>query len=430
LVAADVQPAAPADAPQTFDLQTAITYALTHNLAIQQAREQIKQQEGVILEVSAQALPTVTAGGDYSRNETSISSNPSNPSDRNWGLKIQATQLLYSGGNVTAARTSANLLRSAAALELEGVVNDQLLAVRTSFYNVLLAREKIGVQEQNITLLQKQLKDAENRLDAGTASSFEVLRAKVALANGRPDLITARNDYRNAIEELRRVIGLTESPDQGGAVALNVEGLLDVSQRADYDLRDALNSARAHRPELLRLAKLEQANEQGVTVARAGYRPTASLFANYQWNKGFGLNGWDNRQEGWMAGVQTQWNIFDGRATAGRVAQAQSGLRQSKLAFQDATLAIDVEVRRAYSGLTEAGQLLDASGQTVDQATEALRLANVRYNAGTATQLDVLTSQVDLTRARLNQLQASYNYHVALASLRKAIGQADTYVSG
>ena len=40
------------------------------------------------------------------------------------------------------------------------------------------------------------------------------------------------------------------------------------------------------------------------------------------------------------------------------------------------------------------------------------------------------TGDLDLTRARLNQLQASYNYHVALASLRKAIGQADTYVSG
>ena len=56
---------------------------------------------------------------------------------------------------------------------------------------------------------------------------------------------------------------------------------------------------------------------------------------------------------------------------------------------------------------------------------EALRLANARYNAGTATQLDVLTSQVDLTTARLNQVQAYYSYNVAVATTRKAMGLAD-----
>ena len=77
----------------------------------------------------------------------------------------------------------------------------------------------------------------------------------------------------------------------------------------------------------------------------------------------------------------------------------------------------------------EAWELVQASVKTVEQAQEALRLANVRYGAGTATQLDVLTSQVALTEARLNQLQAYYGYNVALAAMRQAIGQADEFVS-
>jgi hypothetical protein len=52
-----------------------------------------------------------------------------------------------------------------------------------------------------------------------------------------------------------------------------------------------------------------------------------------------------------------------------------------------------------------------------------------RYNAGTATQLDVLSAQVDLTTARTNQLQAFYTYNVAVASLRKAMGQSDEFVT-
>ncbi|HUL54095.1 MAG TPA: TolC family protein, partial [Opitutaceae bacterium] len=75
-----------------------------------------------------------------------------------------------------------------------------------------------------------------------------------------------------------------------------------------------------------------------------------------------------------------------------------------------------------------AWELVQASVKTAAQAQEALRLANVRYGAGTATQLDVLTSQVALTEARLNELQANYGYNVALAAMRQAMGQADEFV--
>jgi outer membrane protein TolC len=137
---------------------------------------------------------------------------------------------------------------------------------------------------------------------------------------------------------------------------------------------------------------------------------------------------WDNRVSGWTAGVQAQWNIFDGRATAGRVIQARSQLEQAKLSQSATTLAIEVQVRQAYSSLIEAWELVQASGKTVEQAQEALRLANVRYGAGTATQLDVLSSQVYLIQAQLNQLQANYGYHVSLATMRQAIGLADEFV--
>ena len=70
---------------------------------------------------------------------------------------------------------------------------------------------------------------------------------------------------------------------------------------------------------------------------------------------------------------------------------------------------------------------VQATLKTVDQARESLRLATARFNAGTATQLDVLSSQVALSQARLNELQANYNYNVALAGMRKAIGQGDVY---
>jgi outer membrane protein TolC len=73
--------------------------------------------------------------------------------------------------------------------------------------------------------------------------------------------------------------------------------------------------------------------------------------------------------------------------------------------------------------------MVESTGKVVEQAVEALRLANARNDAGAATQLDVLTSQVALTEARLNQLKAYYSYHVAQASVRQATGQLDQLVA-
>lgn len=415
--------------PAELDLSYALSFALDNNHTIRQARERIRQQDGVILEVSAKRIPTVTASGNYTRIDSGLTS-PFNPSDRDWAVQVQASQVVYAGGRVLASTKSAALVAQAAELELKGIINEQLLAVRTRFYNVLLTSQKIAVQEENVKLLEEQLADAKNRFDAGAVSKFEVLRSEVALANGKPDLISARNDFRLAVEELRQVIGFTNVTARNLTEIPEFVGSLVVDSEVVYDLGESIRNARAKRPELERLEQLGKAGEQLVTVARAGYKPQVSVVGQYQFAKGFGVNGWDHRREGWTAGVQAQWNIFDGRATAGRVAQAKSQTIQTKLAIEEAVLAIDVEVRRAHSSLTEAWELVAASGQVVVQADEALRLAMVRYSAGSATQLDVLTSQVELTRARLNQLQAFYRYHVALATMRKAIGQADSYAGG
>lgn len=206
-------------------------------------------------------------------------------------------------------------------------------------------------------------------------------------------------------------------------------GTLDVGQRDDIQVTDALLSARSNRPELQRIGKLADASEQRVKAARAGYLPQVNLVGGYSTVRSSGSAAWDRRREGWSAGVQGQWDIFDGRSTAGKVAQARSQLTQAKLSVEDLTLTIDVEVRRAYSSFQQASELVESTGKVVSQAEEALRLANVRYSAGTAIQLDVLSTQVALTEARLNQLSACYSYNVAVATLRKAMGKADSFTS-
>jgi outer membrane protein TolC len=412
------------EVPSPLDLRGAIGYALDHNYAILQAREAVRLQEGVIIQVSSPRIPNVSASGQWQRNSTAISQvYPA--ADEQWGVSLKATQTLYAGGGVNSSIKGAKLTRDAAAYDLQTAIDTALLDVRTKFYNVLLAKGRIKVQEENVQLYQHQLDDTKNQFDVGTVSNFEVLRARVSLANAQPGLITARNSYRIAIEQLRQSLGAPVSssfPDVTGDLEF---------QTQEFDLNSAIASAHEHRPEILKLQKLEGAGEQSVTTARSALYPNLQAFAGYQWD---GYTYADSslgnaNANGWLFGLQSTWSIFDGRATEGRVRQAKSQLEQARLSTATEELEVDVEVRQSMSTLQEAGELVNASRQTVDQAAEALRLADAKFHAGSATQLDVLTSQVSLTQSRTDQLTANYNYLVALANVRKAIGLSDALVT-
>ena len=406
--------------PERLDLEYALAFAIDNNFTIRQARERIRQQEGVLLEVRSAQIPNVDASAGYQRNAQEISQNGR---DRAWAFDITARQVLFAGGGVVASVKSQQLQLEAAILEFQSIINDALLDVRVRFYTVIVNREKITVQEKNVELLKRQLQDVKNRYEAGTVSNFEVLRAEVALANAQPALITARNDYRLAIEELRRSLGFVTATEANVTKIPEFLGTLDFKP-ASFELRTALTAAREQRPDLLRLTKLEAAAEQGVYARRASYYPNVSLFGSYDWRQspaGFTKSSLD----GWTVGLQSQWNIFDGRATAGRVAQARSLLEQTKLSLAETQLIVDVDVRRAISTFQQATELAEASKKVIEQAEESVRLANARFGAGTATQLDVLQAQNDLTTARLNQLQAYYSYNVSVAGVRRAMGLPD-----
>ncbi len=422
---------APSDSlPGEIDLPTALRFALDHNFAIRQSRQRIEEQEGVLISTRAAALPNVALNSQYQQTDKtlqeSFGAGAPTPNDQSWSIILQATQPLFAGGKFTAAIHSEKDIREAALYEMQGVMNDALLDVRTKFYTVLLNLEEIKVQEQNLELLEQQFKDAKARYDAGSGSQFDLLRAEVALANGRPPLIVARNTYRISLEQLRQALGLVSITPASGQQPLNIAGSLD-SIPATFDLDSALAAAATSRPELLRYARLQSGQEQNIKVAKADYWPSLNAVGGYEVRKRTFSNDLDSTLDGWFVGLQSSWAVFDGRATAGRVVQARSQAEQARLTLLNEQLSVEVEVRQAYSLFEEAVELVAAGAKTVEQAEEAVREAHVRYDAGTATQLDVLQSQVDLTTARTNLIQANYSYDVAVATLRRAMGVADKF---
>jgi outer membrane protein TolC len=120
--------------------------------------------------------------------------------------------------------------------------------------------------------------------------------------------------------------------------------------------------------------------------------------------------------------VQLTWSLFDGRRTEGKVMEATALHERAGVELDDAGRRIELEVRTAYSNFIEAEEVLKSQEKVVEEGEEALRLARARNEAGTGTQLDVLSAQTALTEARTTQIQALHDYAVARARLERAIG--------
>lgn len=409
---------------ESFDLTRCLETAINQNYDIQKARERVRQQHGSLVESRGRVIPNAQINGQYQENDSALNM-PGIERDNQWNIGAEISQALYSGGQNTATVQSQRLAEEAAQLDLQAAIENVLLQTREGYYDVLLARSQIRVQEQNIGLLEEELQSAKNKLDAGAVSPFNVLRAEVALANGQTPLIRARNNYRIAIEELARVLGIAPSP-AGQEASLDVAGELDF-ESYKANLPDEREQAFANRPELKSLELQRRSQERALRAARGSYQPSLTAFAGYAFQNDYlSADRWDE-VNGWNAGIRLGWSIFDGLQTRGRTMQAASALEQARLAEEETKLAIDVEVRRANSSFIEAEELYQATRKVVEQAEESVRLARSRFDVGAATQLDVLQTQQALTEARDNQVQALHDYNVALARLRKATGTLSNF---
>jgi outer membrane protein len=412
---------------QPLSLLQCLNLALQQNASILKAKNDLEAAHGVVVQTRAVALPQLTATGQYKYTDPNAIENfpgfAASP-NQNWNAGIQLLQSIYEGGKMVAAIRAAGATKQQALAQYQTAVADTLLSVRLAYYDTLLAAQQITVHEASVNLLQKELEDQQHRLDAGTVPKFNVLRAEVAVANERPNLIQAKNNYRVAKNNLSNLLGYDLPRDIWEDVPLNLSDALDTAP-FEVNLPDAIQQALTKRSELLALRKTEELQQLNVTSAKSGYKPTVSLFAGYGWNNAqfTAPVTLDHDISGWNAGAQLQWDIFDGMLTQGKVTQAKSLYDKSKNDLADQSRQIELEVRTAYSDFIEAKEVLDSQEKVQEEADEALREAKSRAEAGTGTQLDVLDSETALTQARTTQIQALHDYDTARAKLQRAIGE-------
>lgn len=419
---------APAWLERPLSLADCENIALSQNATILKAKNDLEAQAGVVIQTRAVALPQLNATGQYTDKESSLVQNyPSgstvgiNPPHQDWNTGIQLVQNIYAGGKMVAAFKGAEATKKEAMAQYQTTLSDTLLLVRLGYYDVLLAEQEIVVNEASVKLLQKELDDQQRRYDAGTVPHFNVLRAEVAVANAKPALIHAKSQYRVTKNILVNLMGYNLPREVLENIPMTLTDNFDIAPW-NMNLSDAIQQALDRRTELKGLRQDIKLQEVNVVNAKAGYKPTISAFAGYNWmNNGFSEDLTDNLQ-GWNVGGQLSWSIFDGALTVGKVKQAKALYQKSKTELEDRSRQVELNVRTSYSDFIEAKEVLDSQTKVQEQAEESLREANARFDAGTGTQLDVLDAETSLTQARTTQVTAQHDYASARARLERAVG--------
>ena len=433
----------PAQASKTLTLEDSIQIARQTNLSIQTTQERVKSAEAQVRAAHAGLLPNVSLNSSYryagalpkSVLEASGAFGPPGaggdiPSadadsggeniielefgaHHNFQAELSLNQPIFAWGRYYKNYQSAKFSLEAAHKELDAAYNQLVLDVSEAFYRVLLSLEFVKISEQTVELVEKQLKIAQNLFEAGASTNFDILRAEVLLANARSNLIRAKNGARIAMDVYKNVLNI----DLGESV--KVQGSLERPVR-EFDLEPLIQLAMEKRPELHQLQFTEGAAKKQVDVAKTRSRPALSFFTNYQLDHNERL---EEMNRIWNLGFALNVPIFDGLATRAAVKQAESGLKQTQLGKQQMTDAIELEVRSAYLNLLEAKTLIDVQRETVEQAQESVRIANLRYKNGMITSVELTDAQLALSQAEVNRLQSLHDYTVGLARLEKAIGQ-------
>jgi outer membrane protein TolC len=458
----------------TFTLDQAILMSLQRNPTLLNAEQEIKRTKGVIIQVRAQALPQVNVNANFDWTDPNLvnartvntSENPIQPSigtggsgslvgspqsqvgdartsaaaaaptatpgvrntelsDISYSISVIGTQLIFNGTTFNQIRGTF-FQRDSAYFSFRNILDQLLATVKTQFYQVVVNRELIAVQEQSVHLLESQLKDQQNRFEAGTVPRFNVLQAEVALYNQIPQLITAQNNYRISKITLAKTLGLDFQPGRGENPPLDVIGEMPYNPRT-ISLVDAIELGKQRRP-FLKQARANVLNQLQQVRATAGqYLPTFTATGGGQWVSSPINSSWHDISKGWVAGVQGSMPVWDSGAIAGQVVQQRALLSEAKITYDDDVRQVELEVQTAYSNLQQNRELIVSQEKNVEQAEEALRLAKARLDAGAGVQLDVLNAQVQLLTAQSTRLQALFGYNSSLAEFDRATGAQSSY---
>jgi OMF family outer membrane factor len=405
---------------QPLTLNQAIELALKNNQTLQTARVDLEIARAQLKEQQAALLPTAEAEASITQVQSAAAQRQNelagtdNPEDStNLQGNVQIVYGVYTGGERTAQIKRAEKVIRQRELEVERVSEQTRFDATDAYYELQRGDAQVAISQAAIEDASQSLRDAQLLEQAGLGTRFAVLQAEVDLANANQDLTRAISTQRIARRRLAQILSVGQQIELTAADEIREAGTWGLS------LNDSIVLAYKNRAELEQQLLQREISAEDRSIAISAVIPQVDLLGQYNVlndlsdEAGFG--------DGFSVGGRIRWTFFDGGRAFARARQAERNIDRADTEFSLRRNEIRLQVEESYYSLISNQENIKTSQKSIESATESLRLARLRFQAGVGTQTDVINSQRDLTDARSRYLQAIVDYNKSLNSLQRSI---------
>ena len=318
---------------------------------------------------------------------------------------------------------------------------DMVAAVRSAYYNILLAEQSLKVLSEAVATTQKVVDDTKVLFENGLASEYDYLSAEVQLSNLKPQVLQAENGIAITKMQLKMYLSLPEDvnivvtgnlDDFRDMVLMGEDYNYDLSQNTTLKSLDINADLIDHQIKLIQTTRMPTIAAFGQVSLIGQERVDLSGLMGGMGGGGGAQQqaltraGSDQSKFWWQVpitvGAQINIPIFSGLKKTNQLREARNQKTQLELQRSYAEEGIRLQVNQAINNLLTQRETMLSNEIVVKQASKAYTISKSRYDAGAGTMLELNNAQLVMTQAQLNYSQSIYNYLTAYAEYERVLG--------
>ena len=400
-------------------LSDALKTTFQNNLELQAERKNLEVQKEVLNISKSDFFPTLTLSGTKSFEDTNKLTNQdgsdasiTNTNPMTSSIKLEQTLLDGSERGTKYEKSKLGLNLSEA--QLIKKEQDVFMKAIEAYTGLILAYEKLSINEENVNLLQRQFEIDNARLSRAQITATDLAQSQSSLSGAQAGYIGAQNSIITSKLAYENIIGPINSNEK-------LKKIYNSEVPLPSSLVDAKKISEQKSPDLI-IAEIEYGqSELDVKIARSDLSPTAKLSLERSYNDDLSAT-YDEREKDVLQAT-VSWPFQFGGKNKSNINKNLQVKGMKKLLLENAFRNNTQGVTAAWSTLESSKSLLRAVQSQVKAAEIANEGITFEYESGlNRSTFDVLQSRSNLINAKINLAEAERNYLLAQYRLLKSAG--------
>lgn len=439
-------------------LEDAIKVAVANNPQIKRALLSVQDADELVDIAYSEVFPNISSSLNYTRNielpvnfipETFFDPQNGDPNeliavsfgtDNNWQGGFSVSQNIFRG-EVFVGLSTSEIFKTVQKENLRATTQQIITQTRVAYYQVLVAKERVRLQEAQINRLKQNLEENRSRQKAGLVDEYAVLQLEVQLSNQRPQLIEAEYAVDEAYRNLKVALGVPIEIGFGvkgnlnefdiaaeNSSSLENQHLKEVDQMNPFAFQkpnDEWETYIDDRGDVRILDARLNLNKKEIRAEQSRFLPTITASYNLQWSASEpgSPTFFENNARFQTLGINVNLPLFEGFSRVANLQRAKIARKDIEEQQRAAKLSAKNEIASASEDLNKVFETASARKQALSQAEEGYQRAMKRLENGIGSQLEVTEAEVQVRQAEVNYALMVFEYLSAKAQYDLATGQ-------